>query len=316
MKHEKLARELGRIDEDLLEKAWQTDDSKKLNACAVKKFPIVRVAALAACAAVVLMVASAILPGFRTKGPGNVLPPEQSNGLNPPVIGQEGELRINSIDKLNYYGAMQILAGTPKLSMSGSGSGAEGVGQDEKPDLPQVTEPTGDVDPTQNTTPSWNDNGYYVFYELDPSEVFTITEVVFFQIELTDEHGFLASKLGLGIVDVVITDNNLDAIITFRNGDRFFSCLQNGRSKTEWDFSTHKYIQDFGIVKNGKQENYGFHVRFEAGQAIDFRCRLSENGGPRPDQNVRIASTTTVSYTGGTFTIAELEASFNQKQEA
>ena len=315
MKKEKIARELGQIDQDLLTKAWEIDDSRKLKAYAAKKrTPMV--AAVAACAAVVLMTVSVILPGLQRRKSPKLPPIEPSHGLTPPVISQEGALRINSIDKLNYYGAMQILAGAPKLSMSGSGSGADGAGQDEKPDLPQVTEPTGDVDPTKNTTPFWNDDGYYVFYELDPSEVFTITEAVFFQIELTDENGFLASRLGLGIVDVVITDNNLDAIITFRNGDRFFSCLQNGRSKTEWDFSTHKYIQDFGIVKNGKQENYGFHVRFEAGQAIDFRCGLSENGGPRPDQDVKIASLTQVSYEGGTFTIAELEAGFNHNKGA
>ena len=312
MRKERLARELGCMDEELLAKAWETDDGKKLSRYAARKFPLTRVAALAACAALALVAFSAILPGLQTK---QHLPIEPSEELIPPVISHQGALRINSIDKLNYYGAMQILAGAPKASASGSGSGTEGVGQDEKPDQPQVTEPTGDVDPTPNTTPSWDD-GYYVFYELDPSEVFTITEVVFFQIELTDENGFLASKLGLGIVDVVITDNSLDAIITFRNGDRFFSCLQNGRSKSVWDFSTHKYIQDFGVVKNGKQENYSFHVYFEDGQVTDFVCGLSENGGPWPDQNVKIASLTQVSFDGGTFTIAELEASFNQYEEA
>lgn len=317
MKNEKLARELGRIDEDLLEKAWQTDDSGKLNAYAAKKFSFVRVAALVACAALVLMAFSAILPGFRTKGPGNVLPPEPSTGLNPPAIGQEGALRINSIDKLNYYGAMRILAGAPKLSASGSASFGldlltEGVGKDEKPNEPKPTETTDPTDPTQSTQPPKQD---IYFYEVDPSEVFTISEVVFFQIELTDANGFLASKVGLGLVDVVITDNSLDAMITFRNGDRFYSCLQNGRSHTEWRFSTHKYIQDFGIVKNIGQENYGFDIYFEAGQVTKFQCGLSEQGGDRPDQNVRVASTTTVSYTGGTFTIAELEASFNQEKE-
>ena len=141
-----------------------------------------------------------------------------------------------------------------------------------------------------------------------------------FQIELTDKNGFLASKLGLGLVDVVITEECIwgDSLITFRNGDKFFSCLSNGWSLNGetggwmWDFSTHKYVEGFNIVKNFEQENYAFYIDMNAeGQAFAFECRGAQNGGYRADQNVEVVSSTSISNQGSSYTIAELEDYFN-----
>jgi len=350
MRSEKLSQQLGEMDNDLLEKAWEIDNEQKLNAYTRKAQRRVfrpKIAALAASVALVLLVSAVSLPwlGKHMAGPGVPVDPEDptwaSRPGDPVVPGQPNDkplqkpqiediknVRINSVDKLNYYAAMQLLADASKLSAQ-SQNGIKAaplldlVGQADDiigtPDVPEVTVPETTEgppvqEPTKPVSPT-NPNEEIYYYEVDPSVRFGINEVIFFQIELTDANGFLASKVGTGLVDVVITDNSLDAMITFRNGDRFFSCLQNGHSPSEWDFSTHKYIQDFGIVKNLSQENYGFYVSFDGdGQATEFRCRPTEKGGDRPDQNVRIASTTTVSETGGTFTIAELEANFNQEK--
>ncbi len=326
MRSEKLSQQLGEVDNDLLEKAWKVDNEQKLNAHIRKTQKMFRpkIAALAASVALVLLVSAVSLPfiGKHIASPEDPAvdptwasrPGEQNdNPLQKPQPGDMTAVRINSVDKLNYYAAMQLLADASKLSAQSQNGikavplldlvGTDGIPYEQ--DVPETTEGPPVTNPTQpphSTTPP-DEKIYY--YEVDPTARFVINEVIFFQIELTDANGFLASKVGTGLVDVVITDNSLDPMITFRNGDRFFSCLVNGHGSGTWRFSTHKYIQDFCIVKNLSQENYGFYISCEGEQATRFECGPTEKGGDRPDQNVRIASTTVVSHDRRAFTIAE-----------
>lgn len=297
---------------------------------------------------------------------------QETQPSNPSVPGEITNLKINSLDKLNYYGALRIVTETPmvsKQSMTGGSYGivllAGGVGGDieetpivpdatelapteaptvanttelapteaptvsdttepaptEAPAVPDTTEPVSTegppLAPDDPTTTNPANEIYY--YQLKPNEPFNMGTVNLFQIELTDANGFLASKLGLGLVDVVITENCIwgDSLITFRNGDQFFSCLTNGwylNTETggqQWEFSTHKYVEGFNIVKNFQQENYAFYVDADAeGQIIAFACS-ARGGGDRVDQNVRIVSSTRISTQGGEITVAELEAYFN-----
>ena len=261
-------------------------------------------------------------------------PPSKGQGsqsLNPPVPGEIIDLKINSLDKLNYFAALRTITGTPTVSKQSMTGGsfeivllANGAGQDkeEAPPTPDTTGPDVTEDPSITPdNPGNTDSGEDVYYyELDPNEPFFINKVSMFQIELTDETGFLASKLGLGLVDVVITEECIwgDSLITFRNGDKFFSCLSNGWSLNGetggwmWDFSTHKYVEGFNIVKNFEQENYAFYIDMNAeGQAFAFECRGAQNGGYRAEQNIKVVSSTSVSNQGSSFTIAELEDYFN-----
>ena len=121
-------------------------------------------------------------------------------------------------------------------------------------------------------------------------------------------------------MDVVITEDCIwgDSLITFRKGDKFYSCLSNGWHSNrdtggwQWDFSTHKYVEGFYIVKNFEQENHAFYIDMDAaGQAVAFQCRGAQNGGYRPDQNVQIVSSTEISNESRSFTVAELEEYFN-----
>jgi len=261
-------------------------------------------------------------------------PPNKEQGslsLNPPVPGETIDLKINSLDELNYYAALRTITSTPKVTkQSVIGANfeivllANGSGQDkeEAPPTPDTTGPDVTEGPSVTPeNPGNTDSDYDIYYyELDPNEPFFINKVSMFQIELTDENGFLASKLGLGLVDVVITEECIwgDSLITFRNGEKFFSCLSNGWSLNGetsgllWDFSTHKYVEGFNIVKNFEQENHAFYIEMDAeGQAIAFECRGAQNGGYHADQNVRIASSTSISDQSSSFTIAELEEYFN-----
>lgn len=237
---------------------------------------------------------------------------------------------INSIDKLNYYSALRLLSANSLPEAKSSDSFANNVSllvtYDENGEIPfdstdaeNPDTPNGSSDyETEIVIPG------IVCYALMPDDVFSFEKVSMFSIELTDEAGFLASKLGLGTVEVVITENCIwgDSLITFRNGDNFYSCLLNGTSYNQntggriWQFSTHKFVSGFYIVKNIEQENYTFNVETDAkGQVTVFTCAEFKVGGSRADQNVLVTSETVISTDGVAYTVRELDAYYKAKKE-
>jgi len=71
------------------------------------------------------------------------------------------------------------------------------------------------------------------------------------------------------------------------------------------DFSTHKYIEGYHVVKNFLQENASFHVSFgPEGQVWYF----DEND--YPNGTFPVLETTYVAEVNETFTINDLEAYF------
>lgn len=234
----------------------------------------------------------------------------------PPSIDVVTDAKINSLDKLNYYGAVRVLSGIP-MSISSLADYGEDIPENptESNDGENTTEPpSGGVEVNKQNT--------IYYYNISEDERFYFNSISMFQIELTDADGFLASRLGTGVVDVVISEDCIwgDSLITFRNGDKFFSCLSNGKGYnnktgvTTWDFSTHKYVDGFYIVKNIEQENYAFYIEIQQeGTVVSFKCAESENGGDHIDRNVKIASSTIIYADAGSFTAAELEAYFKQK---
>lgn len=335
MKNEKMLQALGKIDDDMIEDAVIQPNKKKRVFVIAPVFR--RVAATAACFALILGLVLSMPAWLKPDhdGPGVPIEPDASvdpGTLLPPSVQENGQgIRIHGLDQMSYYAAVRMIESTPKLkeqSMTGGSCGIVLLTSDydtDKREEPPVPETTG-PDETQGppvasnpaTLPDQDEDIYY--YALDPNEPFYIHKVSMFQIELTDEKGFLASKLGLGIVDVVITEDCIwgDSLITFRRGENFFSCLSNGWSLDQetygwqWDFSTHKYVEGFNIVKNFEQENHAFYIDMNAqGQAFQFICLGTQNGGYHPDQNVKVVSSTVISNEGRSFTVAELEEYFN-----
>ena len=341
MKNEKMLHAIGQIDDDMIEDAVIHPNQKKQPFHKAPAFR--RAVAIAACFVLVVGLALSMPNWFI---PNNVVPDvpvEPGVPVDPGITVDPGELlppsvqeyepglRISGLDQLSYYAALRMIAdasnatkqsmvgGNYGISLLGNGSGTD---KEEAPPEPETTGPDETQGPPVSTTPTpppgYDEDIFY--YALDPNEPFFINKVSFFKIELTDENGFLASKLGLGIVDVVITEDCIwgDSLITFRKGDRFFSCLSNGwhlnrdTGGWQWDFSTHKYVEGFFIVKNFEQENHAFYIDMDAaGQAIAFQCLGAQNGGYRPDQNVKIVSATEISHESKSFTVAELEEYFN-----
>lgn len=346
-RNEEFSEHLLNVDEEILTNAYEIDNVEKLrqyiktkNAKTKKPFylsPLFRrIATVAACFVLIISIMFSI-PALINQGSSEITEKENDQGeATPPLLNENGFLTINSIAQLNYYAAVRMLTEESKatgLSLSGlKASGTShgilllSAGSDtdkyEQPPVPETTGPDLSqepaVTPNEPTSPNPDEDIYY--YSLDPNEPFYINRVTMFRIELTDEKGFLASRLGLGTVDVVITEDCIwgESMITFRNGESFFSCLTNGggydpqTGEWHWDFSTHKYVEGFFIVKNLAQENYGFSIKMDAqSQAFEFDCYETEKGGDRVDKNVKIVGSTATAEEGRRFTVAELENYFN-----
>ena len=323
MKNEKMLYAIGQIDDDLIEDAVIQTNKKKQPFYKASAFR--RAVAIAACFVLIIGLAFSMPTLLTPNNDGPGVPIEPGTLLPPSVQENESGLQISGLDQMSYYAAVRMIEGMPKLanqSMTGGNYGiallASGYDTDkrENPPEPETTGPNEiqgpPVTPDPSRPPVEGEDIYY--YALDPGEPFYINKVSMFQIELTDENGFLASKLGLGIVDVVILEDCIwgENMITFRNGDNFYSCLSDGGGAQRKGFSTHKYVEGFFIVKNIAQENYGFYIDLdEMGQVLAFECGERENGGNRVDQNVKVVSSTAISEESGSFTVAELEEYFN-----
>ena len=295
-----------------------------------------RIAAVAACFVLIIGVVFS-LPAFFNQGKDdpNKDPDNDRNHLEevtPPWLkGEEGYLTINSIDMLNYYTAMKVLAdptneintvsyktgGGITLLSASANANAKSYGftllSNTDSDVGYDTPPEGYNPDNQEK----NEEKVY-YYELDPNEVFSVSRVVFFQIEIKKDNGFLASKVGTGIVDVVITENSLEPMITFKNGDRYYSCCENTLLDNGKLYSTHKYIEGFYIVKNLEQENYSFSVEYDNFNldyvntiANSVTCDSYKNGGNIPDGEMSVISKTYLSDHSIEMTIADLEEYFN-----
>ena len=246
---EKLFALLGEMEQGAVENAIRVDSPEALAAYKKKKArthpfasPVLRrVTAIAAAFALVVSSLFVLPRLFSSRNYGSAPPPPSFDIVVPDTI--------ESIDMLNYYAALLTLSGRwgraydKAVAFTGVSALSDGISESATPTALRVDDK--------------------VLYALDPDDVFRVTSIVFFRIRLEDPKGFLASRVGTGIVDVVITENSLEPMITFKNGDRYYSCLINGLSEDSADFSAHKYIEGFHIVKNLAFENNRFMVSFE-----------------------------------------------------
>lgn len=205
---------------------------------------------------------------------------------------------IKNIDMLNFYSAKKYLEEKSLLPLSAN-----------KP----------------QRIINLSDKIYY--YELNPNTEFTISMITYFTINLNDENGFLAKKLGgTGLVEVVITQNNLDDMITFKREDKFYSCLCNNTSYNQDStnslksiaFSTHKYIQGFNVVKNLEQENFKFTVDFETAKVTAINSTRFKDSQWTHQYNIDDITLNedfcAVLFVKQHFTIAELESYFSEEE--
>lgn len=183
-------------------------------------------------------------------------------------------IRIDSLDALNYYGAKMLstrsAANDPtKLTDSVPGERKGETKSGEAPDFftSETKRETSD-DPIKYD----EEKGYY-YYEFDQSDLFTISGARGFSIRLSDPNGFLAQKLGTGLIDIVLTSNSFEDMITFRSQDgKYFSCLSGDFKEGYLQYLDSKYVDGFRIVKKdtGETNSYSFSVRIENGTPVRF----------------------------------------------
>lgn len=209
---------------------------------------------------------------------------------------------IDSVDKINFYSAKKIIS--------------------EKSLLPISMKTIDFSAPVLRLL-----NNTYAEYPIDRSKVFNLTMVTYFTIVLNDEKGFLAQKLGgTGLAEVVVTENDIEdmgQMITFKREENYFTCFMNSKNNgsnsaaVSREFSSHKYIDGFNIVKNLEQENYKFTVRYSGSKVVGFEC-APFNCTPEKytaDDATLIEDYCVVIYTKQTFTIDELEAYFKNNSK-
>ena len=334
---EQLSDQLSRIDENLLDEAFAVDTADKL-----KKYkeaghkkdsrrPVFRgVIVAAACLALIVGIWLAVErePGANIHVvptqtvPSQIQPPQTTPTLPPPQIFPENPVeptlapegfKIRNIDMLNYYSAVQVLLeNTAKTASFGNGYTLSKLNKTEET-LPADTEGPPLQPPTEPTVPEGGYEKYY--YTFEPGMIFYVTRVMFFQIELTNPDGFLASQVGCGVVDVVITNNSIGDMITFKNGDRFYSCIVNGQGQMYMEFSTHIYVEGFAVVKNTDPESYRFTVTFDGNQITGQPQVIGMEIGPfeagsHPDGVARVVSQTYIKEMLAVFNVEKLEEFF------
>lgn len=171
-------------------------------------------------------------------------------------------VKINSLDKLNFYAVKKAIAENEVVLLSNSA---------QKPKVATLENNTSFRIlnlVSSNAT------------DIGANSTFTITMYSYFTITLNDPRGFLAQKLGgTGSVEVVITRNNFNNMITFKKGERYYSCLQTSLTERAMSFSSHKYVNGFKLVENFEQENYEFTVYFEGDKVIGMNCGRFEGNG-------------------------------------
>ncbi len=229
----------------------------------------------------------------------HAVPSTPSNTPDTPPT--ENDFCIDSIDKINFYSAKKIITEKSLLPFGMNCTGSA---------TPKVT-------PLSNT---------YVEYPIDRDRIFTVSMVTYFMVELHNENGFLARKLGgTGVVEVVITQNDLDSLgqlITFKRGERYYSCLANGgqydpnSGASSREFSSHKYIEGFQIVKNKKQENFSFIVHYDGTQVVGFECEPQGDASPTSTDSVTfVEDFCIVLFTEQYITIDQLELYFKNENK-
>ena len=254
------------------------------------------------------------------------LPPtsETTSEIIDTTLGKSG--LINSLSKWNYYAAKKTIAdyGITPASYAFSDNSAlatpiSNVYYDDSADAEHPEEETSkeETQSAETNRPQDGDGVYY--YDLCDFGELTIERTVYFQMELTDENGFLARQLGVGTIEVAVALGDYLAdlsMITFRNGDKFYSCMYHGyygiNEKTNaeiYAFAAYRYIDGFYYVKNLQYEHYEFYLEVGATDVV-FYCKYQHTG--EEDEPVKVLEGTNYCIDQKvTYTIEELEAYFN-----
>lgn len=293
MKAEKLLELLNELDDELLAEALAANNGKKLRALALSERKLrlqpvlLKIAVLFLCVAIIL--ASAIL-GKLDKNQisnftGNNSLPSQNSGLNE----QSSENESYSSDKDTDSQGNESLGNPHTFSESVNSDSLTDYHESSDISHNVEDEPTSKQPEKEYYIECIDEFNFYTVktaienngvlpiansaskglsataikgtarYEFNRETPFSITRGTYFKITLYNEQGFLAKKLGgLGMVEVVVLENSISDMITFKRGDNFYSCILDKKYSTPLGsytesrlvFNTNKYIEGFKIIEN------------------------------------------------------------------
>lgn len=259
---------LNHLDPDLVEK--YTEHKDRIRQKKKQKNIWLRFGAIAACFVLIIGVVLASPHIFYAPD----LPDDTTTGsddtdkeLIPPQIG---EIEFDSLDKVNFYGGLKVITDTaPSVSVKSSRITTASyllITDKSSAEILKLSE-TSPTDDFESPSSEYGEkkNGTNVAWDLT-GEQMTITTAVYFRINVTEADILLASRIGTGEAEVVVTDLHIGinpfAMITFKNGDKFFSCLSEmyGLQNGENHFGSHLYIKGFEMFKDTVDEMTSFYT--------------------------------------------------------
>ncbi len=228
-----------------------------------------------------------------------------------------GPQHIESIDKFNFYATKILIENENALPL-------EGVGENSV--LPTAGLKAGAIQLL----------GGKVCYKFDLDTEIWVRRVSYFTIVLDNNHnkGFLANKLGgTGMVEVVIVETGIYDMITFKRGQKYYSCMlekaissdigapYNPIISERMFFTTKKYIDGFNVVEGTEKTNFQFMVHFKDHSDYSEIIRMTstyykdnkaDNTQLVPDTIVFNKDSYKIKETSGYFTIRNLENYLNK----
>ncbi|MBE6594012.1 MAG: hypothetical protein E7642_08520 [Ruminococcaceae bacterium] len=249
---------LGELDDRIFAEAYLTDSAEKMKELIRKERGeklrsafcvrnLKRVGALAACIAVCVAIAAAVPFAVNVAkhvwNIGNdiqIFPPA-TDSTNGTLVPPSDDIVIDGIGKLNYYSALSIFSDSFEDSSLGN-----------------IASPDGSLGSS-----------------FDEDGIFTVTEASFMRIYVS-EGSFLAEKLGTGTVDVAISKNNIADMMTFKCGDRFYSC-----ASTDGDgcFYSSNTVEGFEVYFGDDEKGYKFELAYDGGKVTGIRATALGNSG-------------------------------------
>lgn len=183
-------------------------------------------------------------------------------------------VELDSLDKINYYAAVKMTSAVPSgifntadaipsslsrinyksrniqfLSGTTDNNGEDEIETVEETEIETVEDIVIEIE--TNTETSDGDDDDYLF-----DLPFVITTAIYFETEITEDCEPLASLIGTGRADVVVTDLHVNgrprAMITFKNGDRYFNCITQMRDLVQGinSFQSSIYIDGYDLKKD------------------------------------------------------------------
>jgi len=241
------------------------------------------------CSCVVLIAGIGVLKTSKTSNPDEST---EEHHFAVPTPSTDSEIVIDTLDKLNFYAVKRAIAEENEDS-----SASVSTLSSRQYNLFSVLSSSNSID-------------------IDPDSAFTITMCSYFTANLSNENGFLAKKLGgTGAVEVVITHNNFNNMITFKKGQSYYSCLQTSSTEKAMMFSSDRYVDGFKLVENYDQENFAFTVYFEGDSVVGINTGKSKSNISEyksdADAISMVDSFCIVSHKKQSFTAKQLENMFS-----